>query len=674
MNWAARLGRTVADDDISLRHGARPAHRARLARAGRPGRPGRRCWPAAWSSPRGRRPPAPRPSCRPSAPTWAQARTRCRGRQPGGAAAGARGGGGPHRHRVGGRERLRRPTRCSTPRRCRRSTCSWSARACSSIPLARHAGDAGGRQGGAPAAAQARRRAGSLRCTRPTIRRTKPKCAAACVLRHLEAGRVPVALGAIDRVLTRRVRALLGVRGVVVRDETGWKLSTTRAAAHVMSALRACARQASSRCRARLAEERARGRHGIGPAAGAAGAACRRCATGPTCVRAIDGDDRPTLVAQRRSLARSDAVRARTGRSGWRRCEPCWPTPASGRNWPTMRPARRCWTCSGWTTRACRLGPAAAGRSAAVAGRVHGVGRRRARGGQLRAAAAPGAEQVVVLPLHQLLAPRLRRRSCCPAATRCACRPSPEPPGAWTAAQRAALGLPSREALEAVNARAAWRHALQVPALRRALAPQRRQRRAGAAPARWCRRCACTSRRGRRADPRELRGLPPRPVPRPLPQAPALPVDAALGQRLRGPAPLPVPLLRAAPARACRRPTRSTPRSTSATSATGCTRCCGTSTRRCTSEPARRPRPALLDRCAEAATRGLGLAQRRVPAVRRRLAAGARRLPGLAGAARGARARASTSAETEHEMPLGPVRAGRPHRPHRPRCPTAARW
>src|SRR5215208_3053736 len=52
--------------------------------------------------------------------------------------------------------------------------------------------------------------------------------AAACVLRHLEAGRVPVALAATDRVLTRRIRALLDVRGIGIRDETGWKLSTTR--------------------------------------------------------------------------------------------------------------------------------------------------------------------------------------------------------------------------------------------------------------------------------------------------------------------------------------------------------------------------------------------------------------------------------------------------------------
>lgn len=67
------------------------------------------------------------------------------------------------------------------------------------------------------------------------------QAAAACVLAHLAWGRSPVALVAVDRVLTRRVRAMLDGRGLAVRDETGWKLSTTRAAATLMSLLRACA-------------------------------------------------------------------------------------------------------------------------------------------------------------------------------------------------------------------------------------------------------------------------------------------------------------------------------------------------------------------------------------------------------------------------------------------------
>jgi len=69
---------------------------------------------------------------------------------------------------------------------------------------------------------------------------------AACVMAHVNAGRVPVALVAQDRSLTRQVRAQLGLHGVGVRDETGWKLSTTRAAARLMRLLQALEPQASS--------------------------------------------------------------------------------------------------------------------------------------------------------------------------------------------------------------------------------------------------------------------------------------------------------------------------------------------------------------------------------------------------------------------------------------------
>src|SRR5690606_9734407 len=68
----------------------------------------------------------------------------------------------------------------------------------------------------------------------------------ACVLAHLAQARAPVALAATDRALTRRVSALLETAGVPVQDETGWTLSTTRAAAQVMALLRACAWDATS--------------------------------------------------------------------------------------------------------------------------------------------------------------------------------------------------------------------------------------------------------------------------------------------------------------------------------------------------------------------------------------------------------------------------------------------
>jgi ATP-dependent helicase/nuclease subunit B len=72
------------------------------------------------------------------------------------------------------------------------------------------------------------------------------ECAAAQVLAHLQQGETPVALVAQDRVLVRRVRALLERQQVSLLDETGWKLSTTRAAAQVMSLLRAASPVAST--------------------------------------------------------------------------------------------------------------------------------------------------------------------------------------------------------------------------------------------------------------------------------------------------------------------------------------------------------------------------------------------------------------------------------------------
>lgn len=62
---------------------------------------------------------------------------------------------------------------------------------------------------------------------------------ATAVIQHLNAGRRPVALLAQDRVVIRRVRALLARQAVPVHDETGWTLATTPAAAAVMALLRA---------------------------------------------------------------------------------------------------------------------------------------------------------------------------------------------------------------------------------------------------------------------------------------------------------------------------------------------------------------------------------------------------------------------------------------------------
>lgn len=69
---------------------------------------------------------------------------------------------------------------------------------------------------------------------------------AAQVMAHLAQGEQPVALIALDRVLVRRVRALLERQQVPIDDETGWKLSTTRAGASVVGLLRATRPRAST--------------------------------------------------------------------------------------------------------------------------------------------------------------------------------------------------------------------------------------------------------------------------------------------------------------------------------------------------------------------------------------------------------------------------------------------
>ncbi|MDP3785520.1 MAG: PD-(D/E)XK nuclease family protein, partial [Undibacterium sp.] len=55
--------------------------------------------------------------------------------------------------------------------------------------------------------------------------------AAQCIVNWLQAGKQSIAVIAQDRVVSRRLRALLERAQVFVADETGWKLSTTRAAA-----------------------------------------------------------------------------------------------------------------------------------------------------------------------------------------------------------------------------------------------------------------------------------------------------------------------------------------------------------------------------------------------------------------------------------------------------------
>jgi ATP-dependent helicase/nuclease subunit B len=70
------------------------------------------------------------------------------------------------------------------------------------------------------------------------------QAATLAVLEALDRGQSPVALIAQDRLVVRRMRALLERAQVTLHDETGWALSTTRAAARLMALLRAAAHSA----------------------------------------------------------------------------------------------------------------------------------------------------------------------------------------------------------------------------------------------------------------------------------------------------------------------------------------------------------------------------------------------------------------------------------------------
>jgi ATP-dependent helicase/nuclease subunit B len=285
--------------------------------------------------------------------------------------------------------------------------------------------------------------------------------AAACVMRHIEAGRVPVALAAIDRVLTRRVRSMLGARDVVIRDETGWKLSTTRAAAHVMGALRACAWNAGSDA----VLDWLKNAPAIAPAT--ASALERRVRReGLREWRAVQALRAGEEARWQALIAQADAWRAPMERA---RPLPLW--------LQALRELLQ--ACGHWD----RLEQDAAG-----AQLLDALGLPEVQQAQwqllpqaarrfslaeftawvndvLEAAnfkpAHPEGEQVVILPFNQLLGREVG------AVVLAGCDemrlpPSPEPAGAWTPAQREMLGLPSREVLEA-QTHAGWRSALQVP-------------------------------------------------------------------------------------------------------------------------------------------------------------------------------------------------------------------
>ncbi|HZY18236.1 MAG TPA: PD-(D/E)XK nuclease family protein [Ramlibacter sp.] len=344
--------------------------------------------------------------------------------------------------------------------------------------------------------------------------------AAACVLRQLAAGHAPVALAAVDRVLTRRVRALLGVRGVAVRDETGWKLSTTRAAAHVMGALRACAWQASSDA----VLDWLKNAPAVAPG---------------------------TVLALERRIRRqglrdwADASRLGGGEGGWAllvsqadrwrealrqpRPLPQWQQALRDLlqdtgHWPLLQAddaGRQVLEVLGLSEEAqlAWSGLPQAGRRLSPSEFASWVDDSLEAGSFVPPATAEA--QVVILPFNQLLA-RDFWALVLPGCDEVRLPLSPEPPGAWTASQRAALGLPSREMLEQER-RAGWRHALQLP---RVDILWRRTDETGEAvlPSPLVEALRLQQAPPTGADPREPRPLALHAVPRPDIRAPGLPV------------------------------------------------------------------------------------------------------------------------------------------------------
>lgn len=283
--------------------------------------------------------------------------------------------------------------------------------------------------------------------------------AAARVLRHVHEGRTPVALAAIDRVLTRRIRAMLEHANAAIRDETGWTLSTTRAAAHAMLALRACAWNASTDAVIDWLKNSS--------------------AHPPGSVLALERRVRRMGVREWRSLRAedvSDGQQALLERvNEWRDgMQAMRPLPQWLAAWRDLLAASGQWSA---------LERDAAGMQVVSALRLSEVDRaefdtfapaaRRFTLPELMAWAnealeaesfmPPGAAdaQVVILPLH-LLPGRSFGAVVLPGCDEVRLPASADPAGVWTPAQREALGLPSREALER-ETRDAWRAALQAP-------------------------------------------------------------------------------------------------------------------------------------------------------------------------------------------------------------------
>ena len=276
--------------------------------------------------------------------------------------------------------------------------------------------------------------------------------AAACVIAHLQQGRSPVALIAQDRVLTRRIRAMLDGRGIAMRDETGWKLSTTRAAAALMSLLRALPWDASADAMLDWLKN--------APAFDASQVTLLEIElrkAGVRFWRAL-----PASVGEMQVVIKATALRDSLQR---KRLLTDWlidlrdALQASHQWEPLVSDA-----AGSAVLAALRLDEDSDVQFASnIRMSLHDI---TSWVNQTLEAASfapehPPEAQVVILPLSQLLG-RPMQAVVLPGADEVRLAVSPEPPGMWTPSQREVLGLPSRAELASAQ-RQAWDYALHMP-------------------------------------------------------------------------------------------------------------------------------------------------------------------------------------------------------------------
>ena len=291
---------------------------------------------------------------------------------------------------------------------------------------------------------------GDIRLHRAQDPEDEAERAAACVLNHIGQGRAPVALVAQDRILTRRVRALLAERGVVLRDETGWTLSTTRAAATVMGLLRAAAWDASTDAVLDWAKN--------APALDTGALAlleARLRRSGTRDWRAVPAEDVTTgnIQAMRESLQNKRVL------SEW--LQALRSALRDAGQWQALTQD----TAGQALLDALRLRPGAEHAFADISRRMDQHAFVAWASQALEAASFfpphPERSQVVILPASQLLG-RVLAAVVFPGCDEVGLPAAPETPGMWTSAQRLSLGLPQRDQLAGL-ARASWRYALCSP-------------------------------------------------------------------------------------------------------------------------------------------------------------------------------------------------------------------